>query len=128
MQFNFWAGGDRGHGQAAEGGGEDAGGGQAADARLAGVVHRAAPAVPGVRPEDGGAALHLPLDLPAAHHRAVPPEVGVDGVEVLAEHHPLLVVPVLVEHLALEVQEVPPPGPDEETHQLVVYPVVDLRT
>jgi hypothetical protein len=26
------------------------------------------------------------------------------------------------------VQEVPPPGPDEETHQLVVYPGVDLRT
>jgi hypothetical protein len=33
----------------------------------------------------------------------------------------------LVEHLALEGEEVPPPRPDEQAHQLVVDPVVDLQ-
>ncbi len=33
----------------------------------------------------------------------------------------------LVEHLSLEGEEVPPPRPDEQAHQLVVNPVVDLQ-
>jgi hypothetical protein len=33
----------------------------------------------------------------------------------------------LVEHLSLEGEEVPPPRPDEQAHQLVVDPVVDLQ-
>jgi len=33
----------------------------------------------------------------------------------------------LVEHLSLEGEAVPPPRPDEQAHQLVVDPVVDLQ-
>jgi hypothetical protein len=33
----------------------------------------------------------------------------------------------LVEHLSLEGEEIPPPRPDEQAHQLVVDPVVDLQ-
>jgi hypothetical protein len=50
----------------------------------------------------------------------------VDGVEVLREGDPGVVVPALVEHLPLEGEEVPLAGPDQQPHQLVIDTVVDL--
>ena len=51
-----------------------------------------------------------------------------DGVEVLGEDNPLLIVPPLVKHLSVKVQQVPLPCSDKKSNKFVIDTVVDLGT
>ena len=54
-------------------------------------------------------------------------EVSMNGVEVLCQDDPLLVVPPLVQHLPFKVQQVSLPRSDEQANKFVIDAVVNLR-
>ena len=51
-----------------------------------------------------------------------------DGVEVLGEDDPLLIVPPLVQHLSIKLQQVPLSCSDKKSNKFVIDTVIDLGT